>query len=243
MEWFARPDGSVAVSEVGARPPGAQLASMIGFSHDVDFYSMWAELVLLGTFDPPERVYATGTAYLRGQGRGQVRTVHGVDELQREIGHLVVDAKLPAPGQPASTSYEGEGFVTVRHEDTAVVEDALDRIIHAGSRVGARRGGLMPNVVMLSPGFPLEMAYFTRALAQTGATVIGVGDQPLRRAAARGAATPGPLRARLAGRRGRGAGALCAAWPGTRGSTRWSACGSRTWCSPPGSARSSACRG
>ncbi len=54
MEWFARPDGSVAVSEVGARPPGAQLASMIGFSHDIDFYSMWAELVLLGTFNPPE---------------------------------------------------------------------------------------------------------------------------------------------------------------------------------------------
>jgi hypothetical protein len=35
------------------------------------------------------------------------------------------------------------------------------------------------NVVMLSPGFPLEMAYFTRALAQTGAAVIGVGDQTL----------------------------------------------------------------
>ena len=35
------------------------------------------------------------------------------------------------------------------------------------------------NVVMLSPGFPLEMAYFTRALAEVGATVIGVGDQPL----------------------------------------------------------------
>ena len=131
MEWFARPDGSVAVSEVGARPPGAQLASMIGFSHDVDFYSMWAELVLLGTFDPPRRVYATGTAYLRGQGRGRVRTVHGVDEMQRELGHLVVDAKLPRPGQPASTSYEGEGFVTVRHEDTAVVRAALDRIISA----------------------------------------------------------------------------------------------------------------
>ena len=129
MEWFARPDGSVAVSEVGARPPGAQLASMIGFSHDIDFYSMWAELVLLGTFNPPDRVYATGTAYLRGQGRGRVRTVHGVDEMQRELGHLVVDARLPRPGQPASTSYEGEGFVTVRHEDTAVVRAALDRII------------------------------------------------------------------------------------------------------------------
>lgn len=37
----------------------------------------------------------------------------------------------------------------------------------------------MANVVMLSPGFPLEMAYFTRALAEVGATVIGVGDQPI----------------------------------------------------------------
>jgi hypothetical protein len=36
-----------------------------------------------------------------------------------------------------------------------------------------------PNVVMISPGFPAEMAYFTRALAKVGATVIGVGDQPL----------------------------------------------------------------
>ena len=33
-------------------------------------------------------------------------------------------------------------------------------------------------VIMLSPGFPLEQAYFTRALAQAGAEVIGVGDQP-----------------------------------------------------------------
>ena len=33
-------------------------------------------------------------------------------------------------------------------------------------------------VVMLSPGFPLEQAYFTRALAQAGAQVVGVGDQP-----------------------------------------------------------------
>ena len=34
-------------------------------------------------------------------------------------------------------------------------------------------------VVMLSPGFPVEMAYFTRGLAAVGATVIGVGDQPV----------------------------------------------------------------
>jgi biotin carboxylase len=34
------------------------------------------------------------------------------------------------------------------------------------------------NLVMLSPGYPAEMAYFTRALARVGARVIGVGDQP-----------------------------------------------------------------
>jgi len=134
LEWFMRPDGSVAISEVGARPPGAQLASMIGFAHEMDFYRVWAELVILGHFDPPARKYATGTVYLRGQGRGSVRAVHGLDAMQRELGHLVVDVRLPQPGQPASSGYEGEGFVTVRHPETAIVRDALRRIRH-GLRV------------------------------------------------------------------------------------------------------------
>ena len=33
-------------------------------------------------------------------------------------------------------------------------------------------------VLMISPGFPADMPYFTRGLAQVGATVLGVGDQP-----------------------------------------------------------------
>jgi hypothetical protein len=35
------------------------------------------------------------------------------------------------------------------------------------------------NVLMISPGFPAEMPYFTRGLQQVGANVIGIGDQPL----------------------------------------------------------------
>src|SRR3712207_4810136 len=62
MEWFRRPDGSIAVSEVAARPPGAQITSMLGYVHEVDFYRVWAELVIHGTFSPPERRYAAGTA-------------------------------------------------------------------------------------------------------------------------------------------------------------------------------------
>ena len=134
MEWFERPDGSVAISEVGARPPGAQLASMIGFSHDIDFYATWAELVIKGSFTPNERRYASGTAYLRGMGHGRVRAVHGIEAVQKQVGHLVVEARLPQPGQPAASDYLGEGYVIVRDPDTAVVEDALQRIV-GGVRV------------------------------------------------------------------------------------------------------------
>jgi len=34
------------------------------------------------------------------------------------------------------------------------------------------------NVIMISPGYPAEMTFFARGLAASGASVIGVGDQP-----------------------------------------------------------------
>jgi formate-dependent phosphoribosylglycinamide formyltransferase (GAR transformylase) len=34
------------------------------------------------------------------------------------------------------------------------------------------------NVLMFSPGFPREMRYFSRGLAEVGARVVGLGDQP-----------------------------------------------------------------
>ncbi|MFP5347891.1 MAG: acetyl-CoA carboxylase biotin carboxylase subunit family protein [Actinomycetes bacterium] len=134
LEWFGRPDGSVAVSEVAARPPGGGISAMIGYAYDMNVYSMWGELMFLGGFQPRERKYATGTAYLRGQGRGRVAGLSGVEEVQRQIGHLVVEARLPRPGQPASGEYSGEGTIIVRHPDTEVVQDALNRII-TGIRV------------------------------------------------------------------------------------------------------------
>jgi hypothetical protein len=129
MEWFRRPDGSVAVSEVGARPPGAQITSMLCYAHDFDLYSAWAALMTAGGFQPPERKWAAGTVYLRGQGAGQVRGVHGLDALPPAVTSLVVDSKLPRPGQPSSGSYEGDGWITIRHPDTAVVTAALKQIV------------------------------------------------------------------------------------------------------------------
>jgi hypothetical protein len=45
------------------------------------------------------------------------------------MGHLVVESKLPRRGQPRSSSYEGEGYVIVRHPETKVVVEALKRLI------------------------------------------------------------------------------------------------------------------
>ena len=39
------------------------------------------------------------------------------------------DVKLPAIGDRSSPSYEGEGYIIVRHPETAVVEQALARIV------------------------------------------------------------------------------------------------------------------
>jgi len=133
MEWFQLRDGRIAISEVGARPPGAQFTSLMSWAHDLDFYQAWPRLMVFDQFDPPPRNYAVGAAYFRGQksatGGSRVRAIHGLDEAQRRFGHLVVEARLPSAGQMASDSYEGEGYVIIRHPESDVVEDALRQIV------------------------------------------------------------------------------------------------------------------
>ena len=129
LEWFRRKDGSIAISEIAARPPGAQITTLIARANDFDCISNWARLVIFGEFDVPQRKYAVGAAYLRGQGEGKVVAVHGLEMVEREVGHLVTDAKIPQIGQEKGKTYEGEGFVILRHPETAVVQDALRRVV------------------------------------------------------------------------------------------------------------------
>ena len=129
LEWFRRNDGTIAISEVAARPPGAQIMDLVSYAHDVDFDAAWVRLMVFGTFEPPSRQYAAGVAFLRGQGEGHVKALHRVEDAAREVGSLVVQARLPTIGQVPTGSYEGEGFIIVRHRETAVVEEALRKII------------------------------------------------------------------------------------------------------------------
>ena len=130
MEWFRRPDGSLAIGEIAQRPPGAHITKMIGLAHNMDPYRMWARAVADGGFDGPwPRSHAVGCAYLRGIGRGRVVSVSGAGEANEAVGQVVVEAKLPTPGAPKNDSYEGDGYAIVRSARTAVVERALEIII------------------------------------------------------------------------------------------------------------------
>lgn len=129
MEWFRRRDGSVAISEVGARPPGAQITTLVSRAHDIDFLHAWARVMIYGEFETPERRYAAGAAFLRGQGSGRVVAIHGLEQAGLELGELVTDVKLPEVGQTPMGSYEGEGYVLLRHPETEVVKEALQRLI------------------------------------------------------------------------------------------------------------------
>jgi hypothetical protein len=58
-----------------------------------------------------------------------VAAVHGWTEVQNELRDLITDVRLPELGSAASSTYEGEGFIIVRHPETAVVEQAVARIV------------------------------------------------------------------------------------------------------------------
>jgi formate-dependent phosphoribosylglycinamide formyltransferase (GAR transformylase) len=130
MEWFRREDGSLAIGEIAARPPGAQFVRLTGLAHDADLYRAWARAIVDEAFDGPwERRWSTGCAYLRGMGRGRVVAVDGLDRAQQKVGAMVVEAKMPTFGAPKSDSYEGDGYAIVRDRETDAVRAALRTII------------------------------------------------------------------------------------------------------------------
>jgi biotin carboxylase len=130
MEWFLREDGSPVVSEVGARPPGANIMPLLQAAHGADPWAAWAHLMVHGRWQFPERRFAAGTVFLRAKGGGPVvRGVEGFAAVQQRLGAALVDAKLPQPGQPRSQHYEGDGFVLVRHAETKGVVQALRTVL------------------------------------------------------------------------------------------------------------------
>lgn len=130
MEWFEKADGSLAIGEIAQRPPGANITRMTGLAHDIDPYRAWARAVVDDELDAPwNRKYAVGCAFLRGMGQGRVVDVTGIHETHEAVGNWIMEAKLPTLGATKSDSYEGDGYVIVRHERTDAVRAMIKKII------------------------------------------------------------------------------------------------------------------
>lgn len=130
MELFRRNDGTVAVNEVGARPPGVNIMPLMSAGHGVNMYGRWIRLMALDEFEPVRRVRAAGTAFLRGQGVGdRVSQVENLEEVLRELTGMVVDVKRPVRGQRRAAGYEGEGYVILEAKTTEEVMRGLGRVI------------------------------------------------------------------------------------------------------------------
>jgi ATP-grasp N-terminal domain/Carbamoyl-phosphate synthase L chain, ATP binding domain len=129
MEGFLTGRGGVRFTDATLRPAGARIGPMLGFACDIDPYRVWARVAVDGRFDGPwERKYAVGTVFLRSTGGGRVLHVEGLEEVRRLVGDGLVDGRLPRIDDPKSDTYTGDGYLTVRHPETGVVEDYLDLI-------------------------------------------------------------------------------------------------------------------
>ena len=129
MEGLIDTNGRSWFIDATLRPAGARIAPMLAHAYDINPYLAWARVAVDGCFDGPwERKYAVGTIFLRGLGSGFVAQLEGVEAVQKELQDQLVDARWPQVGAPRSATYTGDGFITIRHPDTAVVQQSLRRI-------------------------------------------------------------------------------------------------------------------
>jgi hypothetical protein len=129
MEGLIDTNGRPWFIDATLRPAGARIAPMLAHAYDIDPYRAWARVAVDGCFDGPwERKYAVGTIFLRGLGSGFVERLEGLEAVQKELQDQLVDARWPQIGAPKSATYTGDGFITVRHRETEVVQQSVRRI-------------------------------------------------------------------------------------------------------------------
>lgn len=130
MEWFECADGRLVVGEIGARPPGAQFTDCTGLVYGMDIHFVWAKLMVDGVWvGKNQRIQSIAAAFLRGKGQGKIVAVKNLDSAQKKMGDLVISCKLPMIGAQKSTSYEGDGWVIMAHENDEIVKQAALELI------------------------------------------------------------------------------------------------------------------
>ena len=165
MEGFLLEEGGLAFTDVTLRPAGARIGPMMGFAYDMDSHVAWARVAVDGCFDGPwERRYAVGTCFLRGTGSGRVAHVSGIEAMMESVGELVVDVRLPRVDAAKSATYTGDGYVTIRHPETTVVEDAIRLIAQTVCITYSQPELRVPSSMALRERWSHQIQYFEKQL-------------------------------------------------------------------------------
>ena len=165
MEGFLLRDGAVCFTDATLRPAGARIGPMLAFAYDIDPYFAWARVAVDGCFDGPwERKFAVGTVFLRGLGTGLVEQVEGIEFVSQHHRALLAELRWPRIGAPKSATYTGDGYVTVRHPETKVVEDALRRIADTVQIKYSQPATPVPSEELKGEQWSSRLQYFDRQL-------------------------------------------------------------------------------
>lgn len=178
MEGFLLEGGGVSFTDATLRPAGARIGPMLAFAYDMDPRLAWARAAVDDSFDGPwEREHAVGTIFLRGVGGGLVEHVSGVAEAKRHVGRMVVEARLPRAGTPASATYTGDGFITLRHEETRAVEEALQLIAETVHVTYTRPESSAPSDATPGEQWSERLGYFDKQLFRPAWDEDGRNDE------------------------------------------------------------------
>ncbi|MGH9127094.1 MAG: hypothetical protein ACRDZ8_20580 [Acidimicrobiales bacterium] len=130
MTWLRRPDGNAVITGLNVRVPAPEFMALMSQAHGADMYRAWANAAVRGLFAPIPRLFAAGVAFpqlLGGGAAGLVLGVPGLEQVQAALGEVIVETVLPVTGTPAGRI--GNPYIVVRHPETAVVDDALRRLV------------------------------------------------------------------------------------------------------------------
>lgn len=127
--WSRRADGSPQIHEIQAHPPHSLSLALMSHAHGADMHRAWANAVVNGHFAPIPRSYAAGVVFVEREGTGRrVTGIRGYDAVTRELGDVIVDARLPSVGSRAPGRRARDHYFIVRDSSTATVEAALSHI-------------------------------------------------------------------------------------------------------------------
>jgi len=131
IRWHRRQNGTPIIANIAASPPIGPVVSLMELAYGADMYRVWGNAVVNEVFTPIPRLNAAGGVFFKVEDSMAQAAASHIDEIARMLGDLAVRVKAPVSGSGTSKGLADDSFILVRHAETAVVDEALRRIIES----------------------------------------------------------------------------------------------------------------